>query len=200
MAIYRAERSVEGDELKKRKHGTKRAPENVPYIVDNLWEWKRPEEYPNRRYSVFAAPSPESAAASATNASRLYTVSLPADARIVQIRGISDAKLHRDCKHLPRKLMALLYKEGWTEKSADEKRLLSPLWAPCLSKEEVESLFTLEPLASIRKEMWCSVSFWEDVGLLESVDNLADNVGEIFFEAGEWTLCPFELNDQHDEG
>jgi len=48
--------------------------------------------------------------------------------------------------------------------------------------------------------MWCSVSFWEDVGLLESVDNLADNVGEIFFEAAEWTLCPFELNEQHDEG
>jgi len=39
MAIYRAERTVEGDELKKRKRGTRRAPENVPYIVDNLWEW-----------------------------------------------------------------------------------------------------------------------------------------------------------------
>lgn len=192
MAIYRAEGSMEGDELKKRKRETRRAPGNVPYLVDNLWEWKRPEEYPNRRYSVFAAPSPESASASATDASRLYTVLLPVDARIAQISGIADAKFHRDCKQLPQKLIALLYKEGWTEKSIDEKRLLSPLWAPCLSKGEVESLFALEPLASVRKEMWFSVSLWEDVSLLKSVDKLADHIGEIFFEAEEWTLCPFE--------
>jgi len=39
-----------------------RPPVSVPNLVDNLWEWARPEHFPSRRFAIFASPSPESAA------------------------------------------------------------------------------------------------------------------------------------------
>lgn len=35
---------------------TMRPPGNVPYVVDNLWEWKRPERCADRRRSAFGSP------------------------------------------------------------------------------------------------------------------------------------------------
>ncbi len=33
-----------------------RPPVSVPNVVDNLWEWTRPEEFPSRRFAAFASP------------------------------------------------------------------------------------------------------------------------------------------------
>ena len=44
---------------------TSRPPGNVPYYVDNIWEWLRPEGAPSRRKAAFASPTPELAAAGA---------------------------------------------------------------------------------------------------------------------------------------
>jgi hypothetical protein len=68
MPLYRCEQSDAEHANPRRKCLTRRPPSNVPYIVDNLWEWKRPEGYPNRRYSVFCSPSPEIARESAKTA------------------------------------------------------------------------------------------------------------------------------------
>lgn len=37
---------------------TKRVPNNVPHIIDNLWEMFRTEEFPSRRFSAYASPTP----------------------------------------------------------------------------------------------------------------------------------------------
>ena len=38
---------------------TTRAPGDVPFFVDSLWNWRRSESYPTRRQSVCASPTPE---------------------------------------------------------------------------------------------------------------------------------------------
>lgn len=188
MKVYRAERAGADGEVTKRRHSTKRAPLNVPYLVDNLWEWTRPDGYPNRRFSIFAAPSREVAAESAYVADTIYEVCslVPSTALIAQIPGVKDARYHPDCKTLPRKLLELLGREKWTEKGLEEKRVLAPLWAPALLKEEVESLMPPE----ICEEMKKAVTLWKDVVLLPfDVDgDLADDVGEVFIEADEVVL------------
>jgi hypothetical protein len=105
---------------------------------------------------------------------------------IAQSPGVKDARYHPDCKTLPRKLLELLGREKWTEKGLEEKRVLAPLWAPALLKEEVESLMPPE----IREEMKEAVTLWKDVALLPfDVDgDLADDVGEVFIEADEVIL------------
>lgn len=190
VAIYRAEKKVDGSCVKKQRPGTRRAPGNVPYVVDNLWEWVRPNGFPNRRHSVFSSPSPGGAEKSALIADQTYTVTFPGEALIAQIVGYEDARWHPDCKSLPKKLLSVLSESGWIEKGIEEKSAVAPLWAPCLLREEVESLFSLEPLKSVREEIRSSISFWKDVKLLESVE-MVGNVGEIFFEAEEWVLHPF---------
>lgn len=35
---------------------SERIPLNVPYLVDNIWEWLRPDNMPKRRRSVYASP------------------------------------------------------------------------------------------------------------------------------------------------
>ena len=63
---------------------TMRPPGNVPYIVDNLWEWKRPKGYPNRRYSVFASPKPSLASASGPEGGTVYRVEFEGKYKLCQ--------------------------------------------------------------------------------------------------------------------
>ena len=49
-----------------------RPPVSVPNVVDNLWEWARPERFPSRRFAVFASPSPELAADHGPEGGRVY--------------------------------------------------------------------------------------------------------------------------------
>lgn len=186
MKIYRAESTGASDVVVKKRHSTRRAPLNVPYIVDNLWEWARPQGYPNRRYSIFAVPSPKTAAESAHVPHAIYEVCsmTPPETPIAQIRGVEDAKRHPDCKSLPRKLLQLLGMEKWTEMAMWEKRELAPLWSPCLLKEEMEALMP----PGIREEMLGAVTLWKDVQLLTLDGDLADEVGEVFIEADEVVL------------
>lgn len=189
MSLFRRERKSTGD-LKRRKMPTRRVPSNVPYVVDNLWEWTRPEGYPSRRFAVCGSPTPEATGELAVHVEQLYRIDPPEDALVVQLNGIEDAKFHKDCKALKRTLINTLKKNGWTEMALEEKRAIAPLWAPSLTKEEVESLFSVEPLKSIRDEMWNAVTFWKTLRRIDSVGELEDKVGEIFFEADEWVLIP----------
>lgn len=191
MPLYRYERSGAESTNPKRKCLTRRAPGNVPYVVDNLWEWKRPEGYPNRRYSVFCSPSTELARVNAQDNSGLYRVEPQGNALIVQIME-QDARDHPDCKALKKSLARLLGKKGWLDASLENKKAISSLWAPCLTKEEVEELFLIEPLASIREQIWNLVTFWEKAELIKPGGPLVSNIGEIFFEADEWCLYPLD--------
>lgn len=191
MQIFRAEKlNAERGNPRKRLL-TRRAPGNVPYVVDNLWEWKRPEGFPNRRYSVFASPSGELAKGSAQYAEHLYRVEIQGDCRISQIEE-QDAREHQDCDKLKTRLRSFLYERGWMEEPLENKLAIAALWAPCLEKEEVESIFSVEPLGEIRDALWGAITIWDGTRIVDPSKELPFPKGEVFFEADEWFLIPLE--------
>jgi hypothetical protein len=56
VPIYRREQTNSNSLDIRFRQTTRRPPGNIPYIVDNLWEWMRPDSFPCRRHSVFASP------------------------------------------------------------------------------------------------------------------------------------------------
>lgn len=171
---------------------TRRAPGNVPFLVDNLWEWKRPEHLANRRNSVFASPSPELArVAGGVKKGQAYRVEIKSAApKICQIR-LPDAREHRDIEHLPRLLtraLTKLMRSEWINRPLAEKLNVASLWAPCLSSEEVDALFATPELAPHRQTVWDSITFWNDVRLVLPDEKLPFHEGEVFFQADEYHL------------
>lgn len=96
--LYRALASqrVNGEE-KKHHRDDRRTPQNVPYVVDNLWEWARPYGMPSRRGCAYASPTPELARENAGNGPLdvFQLVEIAPDSILVQIPP-SDAKRHSD--------------------------------------------------------------------------------------------------------
>jgi hypothetical protein len=175
---------------------TRRAPGNVPYVIDNLWEWRRPKDMPSRRHCVCASPRPEIALEmGGASDGRLFRV-VVTDFRMAQIPQ-KDAKLHADVSgggSLAKQLLRQLGQK-WLDSPAEEKALVSPLWAPCLSQDEVEQIFALEPLATIRQSMWQAVTLWESARVVTAGGELPYPEGEVFFEAKSWELIPAEASE-----
>ena len=185
--IYRCEgKGREGRVFKRR--GSRRPPGNVLYVVDNLWEWKRPEGFPNRRHSLFASPKPELARKYAQDGDNgvIYAVEPLGECLLAQIKE-EDARCHEDVRKLPKTLIRLLG-EGWTDKPVEEKGPVAVLWTPCLLKEEVDGLFRKSPLALIREEIWDSITFWETAKVFALGNPLPFGEGEIFLETSEFLL------------
>lgn len=172
---------------------TMRPPGNVPYFVDNLWEWKRPDGFPCRRFSVYASPAPELAKELGRQGSPAFRVKIDGRFILAQVQGYKDAKEHPDRRKL-RDLILNRLGQGWLDGGMREKENAGRLWLPCLRKDEVESLFTeVEALKSIRNEIWEAITFWDDVVLIREGAPVPDPIGEFFFEAeGGYRLEPIQ--------
>ena len=167
---------------------TMRRPGNVPYVIDNLWEWKRPKRYPNRRYSVFASPQPNLAIASGPKGGTVYRVKFKGKYRLCQLEGYSDSKDHQECKLL-RKLLFDLFGQEWIDGKLTYKQEFGKLWIPCLSKDDMNHLFGAnEKLRELRDEIYNSINYWDDVVLIKDGKPIPDEKGELFFEPleGYW--------------
>lgn len=191
MAKFSAYRSIvpnkDGYELIKYRP-TMRPPGNVPYLVDNLWEWVRPASYPCRRTSVFASPTKELAFKSGPPKGMAFEIEFYGQPVIAQLKGFTDSKYHPECKSLKKLLINLLRKESnewWMDWNLQKKSQVCQLWFPCLRREEVEELFKTVPLLqAIKGEVQSKISYWNDVELVDIEDpKLPDLEGEIFFEA-----------------
>jgi hypothetical protein len=193
MSIYRAKKNADiGSFREMVSRDTRRPPGNVPYVVDNLWEWTRPENYPDRRRSKFANPTPEQALRSAglpENAyEHVFRVEFFGDPIIAQIDSRNgepekDAKYHSDCRRLRKLLIDKLDGEGgkfsWPTKDLEEKYPAGQLFQPCLTSEEVEQVFeSADELSPLDKE---KITYWNDLALI-GPDSLANDRGEILFE------------------
>ncbi len=169
----------------------------IPTVVDNLWEWKRPDGFPSRRVCTVAHPEPESALqqAGSPKDACLYTVSLPVGAVVAQLTARpganfdpSDARFHPDVQDLPRLLVRSLG-PNWAKGRLKAKAKPGLLWTPCLHKEEVDALFRHVPaLQRIRDTIWDGITFWDDVRLLRILERYPDERGELFFRTrdGFW--------------
>jgi hypothetical protein len=99
VGIYRCieERPDIASQLKK-TYATKRPPGNIPYLVDNLWEWKRPDGYPCRRSAAYASPQPYLAQDSGASGCTVFRVELMEGFLLCQLQGYKDSKFHPECK------------------------------------------------------------------------------------------------------
>jgi len=170
---------------------TRRVPGNVPYVVDNLWEWTRPEEFPSRRNCICVSPNPELARlAGGAIDGAIYKVEIKPPYKLAQI-SVPDAREHSEVKTLPKLLLNSLGKD-WLNSSAEVKSSISLLWAPVLTKEEVAELFNNDLLSSFKDGIQKSIHFWKTAKLLSIDDSWAFQKGEGFFEAVEWELYPYK--------
>jgi hypothetical protein len=185
---------------------TMRPPGNVPYIVDNLWEWKRPEGFPCRRSCAYASPDPELALKSGPQGGTVFEIQFRGEYRIAQVVGYPDSKFHPECggkarnsreySNLKKTIIRLLNKSAdrwWPDLDLEEKLHAGQLWIPCLTKKEIDYLFgNIPALQRIKDEMASRIKYWDDVVLLDPGKNtLPDKEGEIFFQAkGGYSLKP----------
>lgn len=186
--IYRAvskEKQVTNKLFK--PHPTMRPPGNIPYIVDNLWEWVRPSEYANRRMSAFASPTPELAADSYGSDCLVYKVEFPENSsfkicQLIRPDQNQDSKFHGECKSLKKKIIKHL-DSIWFDNDLGEKCKIACLWMPCLKKEETETILSkFDGLNITKDELYNSIRYWDDVVLLDRLSVVPNNQGEIFFE------------------
>ncbi len=160
-----------------------RPPHNVPYIVDNLWEWKRPQGYPSRRYSAFASPQPALAREAGPKGGTPCSVQLNGRYTLSQLIGWRDARDHPDCDLLRRLLIDKLGQE-WIASEMGEKAEIGRLWMPCLEKADMNRLFdTAGILKELSADLYDAIGYWDTVVLIDSAEKIPDPEGELFFEA-----------------
>ena len=165
-----------------RRHASARVPSNVPYVVDNLWEWLRPLGMPSRRHAIYASPTPEMALANASSpldegeqyiACRVIVD--PSQVKIAQL-SVRDAREHPDIREIAR----WVSRNGnvFTGLGGTEKQQVAPLFMPGLRREELEDLLHKDSLVA---ELCCALSqaspFWK-----AELKPVADSDGELFFE------------------
>ena len=172
------------DKLRKRQ-STKRRPGNVPFVVDNLWEWKRWKDYPDypsRRFSVFASPRVELARQCGPTGGAVYRIDLVGEFKLCQVPGHADSKEHEECRSLPKKLLEGLGQE-WLDGRLEQKEQAGKLWLPCLDPNEVEGLFDTVPrLRDMREDVWKAINYWEALALITDPRGILNLDGELFFE------------------
>lgn len=156
---------------------TKRVPSNIPYVVDNIWEWLRPDDMPSRRFSAYASPKRELAEKYANDSSVICTIEFSGEYKAVQVTGYEDAKYHPDIKLITKLLLEEL-STYWVNSSLKNK-LCFPIYLPSLDKEEVEEILSRYPL--IKERLINESTFWKSVGHIDQLNELT--TGEVFFHA-----------------
>lgn len=180
MRIYRAVPRIGFDPAK--AHGGRadtRLPGNLPYLIDNLWEYTRPTNMPSRRTAVFASPSAtlalQGAIAGDRTADQYYACEVnfgTPPARLMQL-SVRDARYHAD---LPRIQKIVNQAAGsWFGRDAASKALLAPLFLPGTTKLELASAIEgNDELRVLVETAAASVRMWSDLPDVEE--------GEIVFE------------------
>ena len=168
------------------RQATPRAPSNVPYVVDNLWEYLRPEVMPSRRHAVYASPTPELALQNASSAGVdrseyvVCEVHIQGTYRMAQL-AVVDARHHTDVYALPKAIIAALGRDFGLLPCA-LRHCVGPLFMPYLGASEMTILCDEHTLVRECVEKVCKLSsFW----LTASTQANPLSSGELFFELDE---------------
>lgn len=163
---------------------TRRMPGNLPFWIDNLWEWVRTERhasYPSRRFAVFASPSPSEAEECAGKGARAYRVEFLEPTSALQTLNLVDARFHADVSRLKGLITAPLQKAGWADRDAKSKEPEARLFTPCLSAAEVAAVFEESPLLrGVADNVLETSTFWNDVVSFDDGHPPSPS-GEVFF-------------------
>ena len=180
--LYRAvpvtDSSIRGEPQAARS--STRLPMNVPHVVDNVWEYLRPDAMPCRRHAVYASPTPELAAKYITAAAKergtaVYEVLLSGSAKVAQLQ-VEDAKQHRDIKAIGALLQSCA--EELLASSWEAKQSAAVLFIPGASKADLRHCLEGSPFAAdfVRRAAAVSTLWWE------AKTEVLDPTGEVFFE------------------
>mgnify|MGYP005753145337 CR=1 FL=1 len=187
MDLYRAIPSSRLEAARKGlgRQSTIRIPSNVPYIVDNLWEWLRPEGRPSRRHAIYASPTAELALANAngplSEGECYIACRVVVDTNQIQIAhlAVRDAREHSDIRLVGRWVSA--HGEAFAGLGLAQKQQLALLFMPGLRREELETLHHSDSLVADLCEYVRQVStFWPSAQA-----EIGDSEGELFFELQE---------------
>ena len=173
MKLYRAipESDFKADKVYTR-YPQSRLPGNVPYVVDNLWEFFRDDDKPSRRFAVYASPTAELAMSNAS----AYTTGkyIPCELefknspKAMQL-SVTDARYHADIKKIQNKLHSYLYNFSF-----EEKENIALLFMPGMTKVELsDKMKNNLTLSNLVEKLKDDVTIWQDV---------ANVNGEMFFE------------------
>lgn len=160
--------------------GTARIPMNVPNVIDNVWEYLRPETMPCRRHAVYASPTPELAASYITAAAKgrgtaVYELLISGTAKLAQL-PVEDAKLHPDLRSIGAIIQAS--SAELTSLPWEAKQAASVLFMPGASKADVRRCAEGSPFAAEQIRRASSKStFWRDAKAV-----VFNPTGEVFFE------------------
>jgi hypothetical protein len=184
--IFRsASQGTDRRSVQRTQSATMRPPASVPYVVDNLWEWKRPANFPSRRFSVFASPNPKLALENGPPGGLACRISFLGRFTLCQLQGWRDSKIHPECRSLPKLLLRELGRE-WASTPLSQKQAVGRLWMPCLAAAEVEGLFTeVDELRRLRAKLEGAIHYWDSVVLVDDPVGLPSAEGELFFTAEE---------------
>lgn len=192
LTLYRAEPA----QPKSHDPLDRRPPQNVPYVVDNLWEWARPHNWPSRRGCEYASPDPASALRSAGSRPGLHVFKLHFQPDTVAVQlAEPDAKEHHDIKPnaLRKALFELLNKyhidpayPSWASQPLPLKLAAAPLFLPVLSREELDALLgAAGTFADIAGQLRREITFWNSAKLVDfGAASLPNGMGEVFFKSG----------------
>jgi hypothetical protein len=167
--IYRSVSSHE-DGLKFARRD--RTPKHVPFLVDNVWEYLRPNAMPSRRRSAFGSPTAALAAQYGPPDGIVCKVYVTIPCVIAQILGCPDASLHPDVESIP---LAL-------EAAGVPERLIRQISSALLDPMQIDTLIARAPGIDLASAT--GSTFWRDCRHLEvESDEAWDAIGELFFEA-----------------
>lgn len=174
-----------------RRYNTQRPPSNIPYVVDNILEFLRPDDMPNRRFCAYANLTPEQALKNANppknSEGPLKAYQLHFQGSHIKIANLAtDAREHPSIKALQtlvqKKLDVIIQSTDWAEKSR-----IAPLFFPCLTKQEISSLCQTSPLITELLTEAAQIStFWADA-VFDPQQTAVD--GELFFELASADAC-----------
>lgn len=176
--IFRGDDNAEPGEEKEPRPASRRVPKNVPYLVDNLWAWARPDGYADRRSAAYGYQDSEQA----KQHGDVYRVRFLGEYTICQLQGCTDAKYHPDIPRIKKKMRDLFGGYDWSNQPMAEKVTAGRLYMPALTDAEVQQVLEKAGLsqkdrASLRK----GIKFWKDVEVVTG-DEFPNTAGEIFFE------------------
>lgn len=175
-----------------RPRTTRRIPSNVPFVVDNLWEFLRPDHLPSRRHAIYASPTPELALAGASADGPLKEGYLVCELeffqerdnstrseplyRVVQL-AVPDAREHPDVFLLKKLALAKLGAE-FADLPLSEKLGASALFLPGTTPEDLKEAAQANPAVRAILSAATELStFWTDVR-----EPSEGKSGEMFFE------------------
>lgn len=186
MKLYRAVPRQQASFIQKQhaRAQTLRAPSNVPYLVDNLWEAFRPDNMPSRRHAVYASPTPELALANASSLTTtdraayvVFEVQMQGPATVAHL-DISDARHHADVRLLPKLVLDILGRD-FSLLPLQDRLAVAPLFMPYMRRDELLALARHNPRLQECLDKTEQVStFWPNA----RPHPCADRDGELFFD------------------